>query len=55
MLENQKSKVTGDAIMIKTNNECSYGCCSQDLVQTKGNCPVCNNIGEAVGKYTKKF
>lgn len=38
--------------MIKTNNACSCGCCSQDLVQTKGNCPVRNNKGEAVGKVT---
>ena len=36
MLENQKSKVAGDATMIKTNNACSCGCCSQDLAQTKG-------------------
>jgi bacterioferritin-associated ferredoxin len=42
----------GDAIMIKDNNTCSCGCCSQDLAKTKGNCPVCNNKGEAVGKIT---
>jgi bacterioferritin-associated ferredoxin len=52
MLENQKSKVAGDATMIKNNIACSCGCCSQDLVQPKGNCPVCNNIGEVVGIVT---
>jgi predicted amidophosphoribosyltransferase len=55
MLENQKSKVAGDATMIKNNNACSCGCCSAGFSSNQGICPVCNNKGEAVGKYTKKF
>jgi len=38
--------------MVKGNNTCSCGCYSQDLALNRGNCPVCNNKGEAVGKVT---
>ncbi|TEB08855.1 Csac_0668 family 2Fe-2S cluster-binding (seleno)protein [Pelotomaculum propionicicum] len=36
--------------MIKNISTCT--CSSQNPEQTRGNCPVCNNQGEAVGKIT---
>jgi len=38
--------------MMKNISTCSCGCNTKNIEQTKGNCPICNNKGEAVSKVT---